>query len=92
MQEGAGVAGGGAGRGAEAGYAARAFGAINFERGKADLETKLVDAEVHDGKLFVTFGDGKVALIEPGDLRAFAVDPGTLTTVPIDPESCDARE
>ena len=45
-------------------------------------EAKIVEAYFFGGKLLVTFGDGQVALLEPGQIRRLAVESNALTLLP----------
>lgn len=47
-------------------------------------EIKIVEVDIVEGKAFVTFSDGKVALLAAGQLHAFAVDSASLTTIPLE--------
>ena len=45
-------------------------------------EAKIVEASFFGGKLLVIFGDGQVALLEPGQIRQLAVESNSLTLLP----------
>jgi len=45
-------------------------------------EAKIVEVSFFGGKLLVTFRDGRVALLEPGQIRQLAVESNALTLLP----------
>ena len=48
-----------------------------------DREAKIVEVSFFSGKVFVTFDDGMMALLEPGQIRQLAVESNALTPLPI---------
>jgi hypothetical protein len=49
-----------------------------------DGETKIVEVSFFSGKILVTFDDGMMALLEPGQVRQLAVESNALTPLPTD--------
>ena len=47
-------------------------------------ETRIVEVTRMDGKVLVTFADGKIAILEDAQIRPFAVDPSELDPSPIE--------
>jgi len=49
-----------------------------------DRETKIVEVCSFGGKILVTFADGMMALLEPGQVRQLAIESNALTPLPTD--------
>ena len=49
-----------------------------------DGKAKIVEMSFFGAKILVTFADGMMALLEPGQIRQLAVESNTLTPVPKD--------
>ena len=49
-----------------------------------DRETKIVEVSSFGGKILVTFADGMMALLEPGQVRQLAIESNALTPLPTD--------
>jgi hypothetical protein len=47
-------------------------------------EAKVVEVTRMDGKVVVTFSDGKIAILDDATIRPFAVDPSTLDPSPLE--------
>jgi hypothetical protein len=47
-----------------------------------DREAKIVEVSFFGGKILVTFDDGMMALLEPGQIRHLAVESNALTPLP----------
>jgi hypothetical protein len=48
-----------------------------------DGEAKIVEVSFFSGKILVTFDDGMMALLEPGQIRQLAVESNALGPLPI---------
>jgi hypothetical protein len=48
-----------------------------------DGEAKIVEVSCFGGKILVTFSDGMMALLEPGQIRQLAVESNALAPLPI---------
>jgi hypothetical protein len=48
-----------------------------------DREAKIVEVSFFSGKVLVTFDDGMMALLEPGQIRQLAVESNALAPLPI---------
>jgi hypothetical protein len=51
--------------------------------GDMDGEAKIVEVSLFGGKILVTFADGMMALLEPGQIRQLAVESNALAPLPI---------
>jgi hypothetical protein len=49
-----------------------------------DDDTNILEVSFLGGKILVTFMDGMIALLEPGQIRRLAVESNSLTPFPID--------
>ena len=49
-----------------------------------DGEAKIVEVSFFGGKILVTFADGMMAMLEPGQIRQLAVESNALTPLPTD--------
>ena len=49
-----------------------------------DDDTNIVEVSFFGGKILVTFMDGMIALLEPGQIRQLAVECNALTPLPIE--------
>jgi hypothetical protein len=49
-----------------------------------DGDAKIVEVSFFSGKMLVTFADGMMALLEPGQIRQLAVESNALTRLPTD--------
>ena len=47
-----------------------------------DGKAKIVEVSCFGGKILVTFADGMMALLEPGQIRQLAVQSNALTPLP----------
>ena len=47
-----------------------------------DGEAKIVEVSFFGGRILVTFADGMMALVEPGQIRQSAVESNALTPLP----------
>jgi len=47
-------------------------------------DPKIVEVSFFGGKILVTFDDGMMALLEPGQVRQLAVESNALTPLPTD--------
>jgi hypothetical protein len=48
-----------------------------------DGEARIVEISFFGGKILVTFSDGMMALLEPGQIRQLAVESNALAPLPI---------
>jgi hypothetical protein len=46
-------------------------------------DTQIVEVSFFGGKILVTFADGMMALLEPGQIRRLAVESNALTPFPV---------
>jgi hypothetical protein len=49
-----------------------------------DGEAKIMEVSFFGGKILVTFADGMMAMLEPGQIRQLAVESNALTPLPTD--------
>ena len=47
-----------------------------------DRETKIVEVSFFGGRILVTFADGMMALLEPGQIRQLVVESNALAPLP----------
>jgi hypothetical protein len=49
-----------------------------------DGEAKIMEVSFFGGKILVTFANGMMAMLEPGQIRQLAVESNALTPLPTD--------